>query len=49
MELQSVDNDNHNRASGILSQDVLYSCTSSEVLSFFLFEQSVFILLPFKQ
>ena len=27
MELQSVDNDNHNRASEILSQDVFVQCT----------------------
>ena len=35
MELQSIDNDNHNRASGILSQDVfvqLHLHSSSEVL-----------------
>ena len=44
MELQSVDNDDNNRASGILSQDVLVQLhlhTSSEVLPFFFYSSKV--------
>ena len=34
VELQSADNDNHNRASGILSQDVFLQCTYILLLRF---------------
>ena len=47
VELQSLDNDNHNRASGILSQDVfvqLHLHSSSEVLPFFIRAKCLYII-----
>ena len=47
VELQSLDNDNHNRASGILSQDVfvqLHLHSSSEVLPFFIRAKCPYII-----
>ena len=47
MELQGVDNDNHKRASGILSQDVfveLHLHSSSEVLHKNIKEKCLYII-----